>query len=111
MINSYTPISETAVHRGPATTRAAGDHPRGGNTHEEINASGGVMGKQIEVVLRAGKRARRCRRHDQGRVRLSETAVHDAELLAIEEINASGGVMGKQIEVVRRRRFRLADVC
>ena len=31
---------------------------------------------------------------------ISETAVHDAELLAIEEINAAGGVMGKQLEVV-----------
>ena len=35
-----------------------------------------------------------------GTMSISETAVHDAELLAIEEINASGGVMGKQIEVV-----------
>ena len=35
-----------------------------------------------------------------GTMAISETAVHDAELLAIEEINASGGVMGKQIEVV-----------
>ena len=35
-----------------------------------------------------------------GTMAISETAVHDAELLAIEEINAAGGVMGKQIEVV-----------
>ncbi len=35
-----------------------------------------------------------------GTMSISETAVHDAELLAIEEINASGGVMGKQLEVV-----------
>ena len=35
-----------------------------------------------------------------GTMSISETAVHDAELLAIEEINAAGGVMGKQIEVV-----------
>ena len=35
-----------------------------------------------------------------GTMSISETAVHDAELLAIEEINASGGVMGKQVEVV-----------
>ncbi len=35
-----------------------------------------------------------------GTMAISETAVHDAELLAIEEINASGGVMGKQLEVV-----------
>ena len=35
-----------------------------------------------------------------GTMAISETAVHDAELLAIEEINAGGGVMGKQIEVV-----------
>jgi len=31
---------------------------------------------------------------------ISETAVRDAELLAIEEINAAGGVMGRQIEVI-----------
>ena len=35
-----------------------------------------------------------------GTMSISETAVHDAELLAIEEINAAGGVMGKQLEVV-----------
>ena len=35
-----------------------------------------------------------------GTMAISETAVHDAELLAIEEINAAGGVMGKQLEVV-----------
>ena len=35
-----------------------------------------------------------------GTMSISETAVHDAELLAIEEINAAGGVMGRQLEVV-----------
>ena len=35
-----------------------------------------------------------------GTMSISETAVRDAELLAIEEINAAGGVMGKQIEVI-----------
>ena len=35
-----------------------------------------------------------------GTMAISETAVHDAELLAIKEINAAGGVMGKQLEVV-----------
>ena len=35
-----------------------------------------------------------------GTMAISETAVRDAELLAIEEINAAGGVMGKQIEVI-----------
>ena len=35
-----------------------------------------------------------------GTMSISETAVHDAELLAIDEINAAGGVMGKQLEVV-----------
>ena len=31
---------------------------------------------------------------------ISEVAVRDAELLAIEEINAAGGVLGQQIEPV-----------
>ncbi len=35
-----------------------------------------------------------------GTMAISETAVRDAELLAINEINAAGGVMGKQLEVV-----------
>ena len=35
-----------------------------------------------------------------GTMSISETAVRDAELLAIEEINAAGGVMGRQIEVI-----------
>jgi urea transport system substrate-binding protein len=35
-----------------------------------------------------------------GTMSISETAVHDAELLAIEEINADGGVLGKQIEPI-----------
>jgi urea transport system substrate-binding protein len=35
-----------------------------------------------------------------GTMSISETAVRDASLMAIEEINADGGVMGKQIEVV-----------
>ncbi len=35
-----------------------------------------------------------------GTMSISETAVHDAELLAIEEINAAGGVMGKELQVV-----------
>jgi urea transport system substrate-binding protein len=35
-----------------------------------------------------------------GTMAISETAVRDAELLAIEEINAAGGVMGKQLEVI-----------
>ena len=32
-----------------------------------------------------------------GTMAISETSVHDAELLAISEINAAGGVLGKQI--------------
>ena len=35
-----------------------------------------------------------------GTMSISEVAVRDAELLAIEEINAAGGVLGKQIEAV-----------
>ncbi len=35
-----------------------------------------------------------------GTMSISETAVKDASLLAIDEINANGGVMGKQLEVV-----------
>ena len=35
-----------------------------------------------------------------GTMSISETAVKDATLLAIEEINASGGVLGKQLEPV-----------
>ena len=35
-----------------------------------------------------------------GTMSISETAVRDATLMAIEEINAAGGVMGKQLEVV-----------
>ena len=36
-----------------------------------------------------------------GTMAISETAVRDAELLAIKEINANGGVLGKQIEVIQ----------
>ena len=35
-----------------------------------------------------------------GTMSISETAVKDATLLAIEEINANGGVLGKQLEPV-----------
>ena len=35
-----------------------------------------------------------------GTMAISESAVHDAELLAISEINAAGGVLGKQLEAV-----------
>ena len=35
-----------------------------------------------------------------GSMAISEEAVRDAEVLAIEEINESGGVLGKQIEYV-----------
>lgn len=35
-----------------------------------------------------------------GTMSISEVAVHDAELLAIEEINENGGVLGRQIEPV-----------
>jgi urea transport system substrate-binding protein len=35
-----------------------------------------------------------------GTMSISEVAVHDAELLAIQEINESGGVLGRQIEPV-----------
>ena len=34
-----------------------------------------------------------------GTMSISETAVKDATLMAVEEINASGGVLGKQLEV------------
>ncbi len=37
-----------------------------------------------------------------GTMSISETAVRDAELLAISEINAAGGVLGKQIEAVQK---------
>jgi urea transport system substrate-binding protein len=36
-----------------------------------------------------------------GTMSISETAVVDAELLAIDEINAAGGVLGKQIEPIK----------
>lgn len=35
-----------------------------------------------------------------GTMSISEVAVHDAELLAIEEINDAGGVLGRQIEPI-----------
>lgn len=35
-----------------------------------------------------------------GTMAISESPVHDSELLAISEINAAGGVLGKQIEAV-----------
>ena len=35
-----------------------------------------------------------------GTMAISETAVRDATLLAIEEINAAGGVMGKQLDII-----------
>jgi len=35
-----------------------------------------------------------------GTMSISETAVRDAELLAIEEINADGGVLGRQLEPI-----------
>ena len=35
-----------------------------------------------------------------GTMAISESAVHDAEMLAISEINAAGGVLGKQLEAV-----------
>ncbi|MBQ4379414.1 MAG: urea ABC transporter substrate-binding protein [Treponema sp.] len=37
-----------------------------------------------------------------GTMSISETAVRDAELLAISEVNEGGGVLGKQIEAVQK---------
>ena len=37
-----------------------------------------------------------------GTMAISETAVRDAELLAIKEINEAGGVLGKQIKVIEK---------
>ena len=36
-----------------------------------------------------------------GTMSISETAVRDAEILAISEINTNGGVLGKQIEIIQ----------
>jgi urea transport system substrate-binding protein len=38
---------------------------------------------------------------ESGTMAISETAVRDAELLAIEELNAAGGVLGKKIEFIK----------
>ena len=46
-----------------------------------------------------------------GTLAISETALKDAELLAIEEINKAGGVLGRQIEtIIEDAESRFTDV-
>ena len=73
----------------PAATTAAAEEPA--PTAEQEPATAAESEDTIKVgVLHSLS----------GTMSISETAVKDASLLAIDEINANGGVMGKQIEVV-----------
>ncbi|MGI8535906.1 MAG: urea ABC transporter substrate-binding protein [Mycobacteriales bacterium] len=60
----------------------------GGSDTSTSSGSGGSAGGSVKVGLV---------RSLSGALAISETAVRDAELLAIKEINAEGGVLGKQI--------------
>ncbi len=81
-----TPTSAPAVMSTPVPEQAAPAEPA--PTSSEAMTSGSEI---IKVgVLHSLS----------GTMSISETAVRDASLMAIEEINADGGVMGKQIEVV-----------
>ncbi len=74
---SSTPTSTTA----PAETTAARQKP----------APAAESGETIKVGVFHSL---------SGTMSISETAVKDASLLAIDEINANGGVMGMRLEVV-----------
>ena len=63
----------------------------GGEEPAEGEAAGAADGDMIKVGILHSL---------SGTMSISEVAVHDAELLAIEEINEAGGVLGKQLEPV-----------
>jgi urea transport system substrate-binding protein len=62
-----------------------------GSDDESESGSGGEEGDTVQVGILHSL---------SGTMSISETAVRDAELLAIEEINADGGVLGRQIEPI-----------
>ena len=66
-----------------------------GSDSEEDSASTGEGGATSGETVKVG-----ILHSLSGTMAISEVAVRDAELLAIEEINAKGGVLGKQIEPV-----------
>lgn len=66
------------------------DEPAGTSTAEGTASTGGD-GETIKVGILHSL---------SGTMAVSEVAVRDADLMAIEEINARGGVLGKQIEAV-----------
>ncbi|MBM3941385.1 MAG: urea ABC transporter substrate-binding protein [SAR202 cluster bacterium] len=70
-----------AIACGPSAAPSAGEKPSGSMAGGEVIKVG---------VLHSLS----------GTMSISETAVRDATLLAIEEINASGGVMGKKLQPV-----------
>ncbi|MCH7920250.1 MAG: transporter substrate-binding protein [Planctomycetes bacterium] len=64
----------------------------GGSDPTAVPATGGSSGDTSGETIKIGVL------HSlSGTMAISETAVRDATLLAIEEINAAGGVMGKQL--------------
>ena len=69
----------------------AGTATEGGEEPAEGEAADGAEGDTIKVGILHSL---------SGTMSISEVAVHDAELLAIEEINEGGGVLGKQLEPV-----------
>ena len=62
-----------------------------GDDSGDAEASGGDSGDTVKVGILHSL---------SGTMSISEVAVHDAELLAIQEINENGGVLGRQIEPV-----------
>ncbi len=78
-----------------ATTAPAQTMKETAPTAPASDAMAGSMKEDASGVIKVGVL------HSlSGTMSISETAVKDATLLAIEEINASGGVLGKQIEPV-----------
>lgn len=73
-----------------ASGSAEADSSEAGST--EAGASASASGDTVKVGLLHSL---------TGSMAISEEAVRDAEVLAIDEINKSGGVLGKQIEYVQ----------
>jgi urea transport system substrate-binding protein len=103
--------ASAATDAPSATTESKGTEPAGttaattadGTTAPEATTAGAGSAPAIErcATPPEGDGVKVGVLHSlSGTMSISETAVRDAELLAIKEINESGGVLGQQIEAV-----------
>ncbi|MFQ6027876.1 MAG: urea ABC transporter substrate-binding protein [Dehalococcoidia bacterium] len=75
--------------------RASSEQPRASSEQPRTSSEQPQASSDVDDTIKVGVL------HSlSGTMAISETAVKDATLMAIDEINAAGGVMGKQLEVI-----------